>query len=391
MTDPGPGSAGARRRGPRILIAGGGILLLLVLAGPPIAAVLLKDRAAAELSKALGRPASLKGLDLSLLGGLGIGLDSLEARDLGSAERLELKLGLLPLLAGKASVKRLVVRGGTYHHREGPLPFDVEGISLDLRASGLDLEGGLDPVALLQNATGDAEVSVGSVRGKGLDLTSLACRASLENGVAKLMEGKAELNQGSMGFSGTANVQDPRRPDFSARWTMAKVRITPDLLAAVAPASGVLLEGQLSEADLDLKWKGLKQADISASAAGRGRVKSAARTIDLSPLLPLAASAAKDLVVFTGFDAEFEIGNGVSTETVLLSAPDNGLKLTGTTRLSDHECDFTVQPTGRLGNFTGGRAIYLNGPLESLRINSAKMMEKEARRLLDEQVKQLLP
>ena len=129
-----------RRRGLKILLVLGALLALGVLAGPPIAASLLKDRVADELSKALGRRVSLKELDLSLLGGLGIGLEGLEAEELGSVARLDLKKGILPLLGGKAS--SVWIRGGTTTTATTSLRH--RGDPADLRASGLDLKPDLD-------------------------------------------------------------------------------------------------------------------------------------------------------------------------------------------------------------------------------------------------------
>ena len=292
----------------------------------------------------------------------------------------------LPLLSGKASLKRLVLKGVAYRHAEGSMPFDVKGVDLDLRGSDLDLEPGLDPVSLLQRSTGDAELSVGSMTAKGIDLSGLSCRISLENGTVRVLEGKAALNQGSMEFSGAANLQDPRKPDCSAKCSMSKVRIPPEILVAT-PASGILLEGQLSDLSLDLKGKGRDLPELLASASGTVRLKALARAFDFSSMIP-GGLVSNDAVTFTGLEAAMDVGNGICDQTVLLTAPDNGLRLTGTTRLSDHECDYTVQPTGKLGRVTGGRAIYLIGPVEHLRPNSAKMMEKEARRQLEEQIKQ---
>lgn len=378
------------KRGPKILLGLGGLAVLGVFVAPAIAGIYLKDRVAAELARALGRPVALGGLHLDLLGGLNVGLREVSYDPSGplsaTADGIDARVALLPLLDGKVAVKSLGIVNGKAHGKKGRLPWEAEGIGLALKTRDLVLDAGTDPMALLQTASGEGTFSVATLRAKGVDLTGLSFRLSLEKGTAQVMDGKGALNTGSVELSGTANLQDPRSPDCSVKCALSNVCIPPDLLAAT-PASRVLFEGQISDLSLDLKGRGLGLSDLLATASGTLRLKAIAKAIDFSSLIP-GGLVSSDLVTFTGLEAAIDVGNGICDETVLLSAPDNGLRLTGTTRLSDRECDYTVQPTGKLSQLTGGRAIYLIGPIERLRPNSAKMMEKEARRVLEEELKE---
>ena len=108
------------------------VLVVLAVIGLKLFFPLEKIRAMAvdEGSARLGRPIEVAGLDISVWGGLGVELEGvrvgnpegIDAPDLLSADRVDLKLRLLPLITGDFRVDRLIIDSPTLPIASGIMP-----------------------------------------------------------------------------------------------------------------------------------------------------------------------------------------------------------------------------------------------------------------------------
>ncbi len=291
-------------------------------------------------------------------------------------------------------VARILVEDAALDFRDAPAAFNaqVEGIALDARVAGIPLAGA--PMDILQQAAFDGTLRVRAVRTEGVALDGLRCGLSLGSAVARLTGGEATLNEGTLRFSATVDIRQADRPAFDLKAELADNRLTPAwgerylgrFLACFAGG----LEGRVSRGRLDLAWKGTTREEVNASLAGKGELGLQVNALDLSRLLTEFSIGAGE-IIFSALDVVFTVGDGVVSNTLRMSAPETGAELSGTLRLSDEVIDYQLIPEGRLKRLLHGRKIPIIGTLRHPTADVKRALLDEAKGLLEEKLKDLLP
>ena len=452
---PPPPKRGGWRRFLKVSIA---LLLLVALGlfvGLPMAVNSARCREAliAQASAALGRPVTLSSLKLSLWGsprlslagvsvGNATGFSSSVLAEVGeveadlawssfwsrrvTVERLRFKqarlrferladgrssldglawagppdpgMGLLAVAeatGGRSlAVARILVEDAGLDLRDDRALFSAqaEGITLDARVEGLPLAGA--PMDILQRAAFDGTLRVRSVRTDGIALDGMCCGFSLRTAVARLSGGEATLNEGSLRFSATVDIQQAGLPAFDLKAELADSRLTPALgeryLGRFLACFSGGLEGRVGRGRLDLAWRGTTREEVNASLAGKGELGLQVKSLDLSHLLT-EFSIGSDPVTFSELGVVFSVGNGVVSNTLRMSAAETGAELSGTLRLSDEVIDYQLVPEGKLKRLLHGRKVPIIGTLRHPYPDVKRAVLDEAKGLLEEKLKELLP
>ena len=301
----------------------------------------------------------------------------------------------VPSSGGRSlAVARILLEDAGLDFRDAPASFNaqVEGITLDARVEGLPLAG--VPMDILQQAAFDGTLQVRSVRTDGVDMDGMRCGFSLRNAVALLTDGEASLNGGSLHFSATVDIQQAGRPAFGLKAELADSRLTPALgqryLGRFLACFAGRLEGRVGKGRLDLTWRGATREEVNASLAGNGELGLQVKSLDLSHLLT-KFSIGPELVTFSELGVVFTVGNGVVSNTLRMSALETSAELSGTLRLSDGVIDYLLTPEGKLKQRLHGRKIPIIGTLEHPYPDVKGAVLDEAKGLLEEKLKELLP
>ena len=85
------------------------------------------------------------------------------------------------------------------------------------------------------------------------------------------------------------------------------------------------------------------------------------------------------------------VGNGVVSNTLRMSALETGAELSGTLRLSDEVIDYWLVPEGKLKRLLHGRKVPIIGTLRNPYPDVQRAVLDDARGLLEEKLRELLP
>lgn len=292
------------------------------------------------------------------------------------------------------AVARILVEDASLDFRDERASFSAQagGIALDARVEGLPLAG--DPMDILQQAAFDGTLQVRSVRTDGISLDGMRCGFSLGNAMARLSGGEAALNGGALRFSAAVDIQHAGRPSFDLKAELGDIRLTPELgeryLGRFLACFAGGLEGRIGKARLDLVWQGTTREEVNASLAGKGELGLKVKSLDLSRLLT-EFSIGSAPVTFSEMGVVFSVGNGVVSNTIRMSAPETGAELSGTLRLSDEVIDYRLIPEGKLKRLLHGRKVPIIGTLRHPYPDVKRAVRDEAKGLLEEKLKELLP
>lgn len=403
----------------------------------------------AQASRALGRSVSVSGIDLSLLGGCRLAITGVRVGNppgFGSAPLADVReilaeVAVTSFWSNRLVVEGLVLRGASVRlerRADGATNLDglawrapsgwagrsgmlaaagpsaitlkvarirledahaawsdaaagfsaiASGIAIDARVDALPLSPG--SAAPLSRAVCSGQLSVREASTDGVRIEGIRCGLALANGEARLSGGEALLNAGAVRFEASACVSGP--PDFTLRADLRDAKLTPELGARWLGRFLVCfrrgLQGRLSKASVDLSWRGSSRPEVNATLAGRGTLELDVNAVDLAQLLTSDVDKwfAGDRLTFTTAKVDFTAGDGMVLNTLLLAAPGNGARLTGTTALADGAIDYRVDLSGRVGN----RSLRITGTLTDPRPDMIGTLGALDDRAADELARQL--